>query len=151
MKILSYLCLLVTLRQNTLGPISAKENTATLKWTHQNGLPVARAPSHASKTQAPLYVMTNNNHLTRILCKYVHLWIPYHIPQMNRAKYYTDALPHICCVSHDSFKKGNTHTYITRSSLSLPTLSRFKVAEDFNNIKHCNDLCTDLLRISLNI
>jgi hypothetical protein len=32
----------------------------------------------------------------------------------------------------------------------LPTLSRTKVAMDFNNIKHCNGLCTDL-RISLNI
>jgi len=70
---------------------------------------------------------------------------------MNRAKYYTEALPHICYVSHDSFEKENTHMYNTRSSLSLLTLSRLKVAVDFNNIKHYNGLSTDLLRISLNI
>ena len=150
MKLLSYLSLLVTLRQNTLGPISAKENTATLKWTHQKGLPVARAPSHVSKTQAWLYVMINNNHLTRRnslqMCSFMNT-----ILQMNRIKYYTEALPHICCVSHDSSKKEETHIYlyITRSSLSALTLPRLKVAVDFNNIKQRNGLCTDLLGISL--
>jgi hypothetical protein len=135
MKILSYLSVLVTLCQNTLGPISAKENTATLKWTHQNGLPVARAPSHASKTQAWLHVMTNNNHLTRRnslqVCSFMNTK-PHTTDEQSKILYRSTAT-HLFRIPRRFQKGKHTHTYITRSSLSLLTLSRLRVAVDFNN------------------
>lgn len=148
----------MTLRQNTLGPIKCKGKHCnpemnTSKW--DSLLPGHNHTSLKRKHDCMLWSTTIIS-LGGILFKCVHLWIPYHIPQMKRAKYYTEALPHICCVSHGSFKKENTHMHqqiftfpATRSSLSLLTLSRLKVAVDFNNIKQCNGLCTHL-RISLN-